>query len=135
MFTDWFHSKREPRGYKKKIGDFGEKLARRFLKNKGYRILATHFQTRIGEIDIIARDKDEIVFVEVKTRTSETFGLPEEAIDWRKQQKLIKTAQEYLFKNHLEDNPWRIDSVAIEINSQTQKVKIRHIKAAVEDMR
>lgn len=69
---------------KKKIGAFGERIAADFLSRRGYKIIDWHFQTRVGEIDLIAEDNSQIIFVEVKTRTGSNFGLPEEAINREK---------------------------------------------------
>ncbi len=69
------------------MGRAGEKRAVVFLKKKGFKILKTNYKTVFGEIDIIAQDKDTIVFIEVKTRTSDNYGVPSEAVDKRKQEK------------------------------------------------
>ena len=83
-------------GTNKQTGDFGERLAVKFLSGKGYTILETKFRTRAGEIDIIARDNDCIVFVEVKLRKGISMGYPLEAVGYRKQQKIRKTALYYM---------------------------------------
>ena len=72
---------------RREIGILGEKLARDFLKKKGYRILETNFRCQYGEIDIIARKKDYLVFIEVRTKTSNDFGTPEESITHVKERK------------------------------------------------
>lgn len=113
---------------KKKIGAYGENRAADFLIRNGYKIIDRHFQTRTGEIDLIAKKNDQIVFVEVKTRTSRNFGLPEEAIDWRKRIKLLETARWYLAGNASGIENYRIDSVAVEINRAESKIKIRHCR-------
>lgn len=77
----------------------GEDRATNYLKDKNYRILARNFKTKIGEIDIIAKDKDSIVFVEVKTRKNDMFGLPREAVTPFKQRKIRMVATQYL-KSH-----------------------------------
>lgn len=81
---------------KLETGSSGEKIAVDFLLKKGYRILETNFRTRFGEIDVIALDKDLVVYVEVKTRSSRQFGLPEEAVGHRKLQHLLKAAAYFL---------------------------------------
>ena len=86
--------------YKKLLGRTGEVNAEKFLKKLGYKILARNFKTVVGEIDIIAKDGDTVVFVEVKTRTSEKFGVPSEAVDLKKREKYFKVAEEYLVKNY-----------------------------------
>lgn len=111
---------------KQRLGKFGEELACKYLKEKGYKIINQNYYARSGEIDIVAEYNDVLVFVEVKTRTNQTFGLPEEAIDYHKQRKLIKTVEYYLLKHNLSDQDYRIDYVAIEIDRQTKRAKIRH---------
>lgn len=108
------------------LGQLGEKLACDFLKKKGYEILDQNYRTRCGEIDIVAREGDTLVFVEVKTRTNRMFGLPEEAIDARKQHKLSMTAEHYLAARHLYEKDYRIDSVAVEIDETGAEPRIRH---------
>ena len=107
--------------YKKLLGRAGEVEASKYLKKKGYTILEMNFRTRIGEADIIAKDKDVVVFVEVKTRTDREFGLPSEAVNWKKQEKYFRVASEYLLKNRLTDSECRFDVIEIENG------KINHI--------
>lgn len=116
---------------KQDLGKFGEELACKYLKEKGYKIIEKNYHARSGEIDIIAKFNDILVFIEVKTRTNLTFGLPEEAINYYKQQKLIKTVEYYLLKHHSLDQNYRIDSIAIEIDRQTKRVKIRHEESVI----
>ncbi len=113
---------------RQQLGKFGEKIACDYLKKKGYIIIEKNFYARSGEIDIIARDGNILVFVEVKTRTNLSFGFPEEAINFNKQQKIAKTVEFYLYKNNLNDQNYRIDSIAIEIDKKREKAKIRHEK-------
>ncbi len=96
----------------KKKGNFGEDLARVFLVKKGYKILEIQYLTPMGEIDIIAKDKDTIVFVEVKYRKSTKNGMPLESITKAKQQKIIKTAYYYITKNKIKGN-MRFDAIGI----------------------
>ena len=116
---------------RKELGDIGEELARKFLKKKGYRIHETNFRCREGEIDIIAERKDCLVFVEVRTRTSSSFGSPEESVTSAKKEKLIATALAYM-GNHkdLPDN-WRIDFVGIELDQKGKATRIELIENAV----
>lgn len=116
---------------KKQIGNLGEKLALKYLINKNYLILAKNYYIKGGEMDIIAQDKNnqEIVFIEVKTRTSTDFGWPEESINEKKRLRLDKAAQKYLRENnYLFDQNYRFDSVAIELNYKTRLAKISHFK-------
>lgn len=78
------------------LGATGEEKAAEFLKGKGYKILETNFSNKIGEIDIIAKDKEFVVFVEVKARSTKAFGLPSEAVNFFKQQKIRKVSLSYL---------------------------------------
>ena len=80
----------------KELGVKGETLAKEFLIDKGYKILETNFKNKIGEIDIIAKVNNVIVFVEVKTRESVKFGYPREAVNYYKQQKIRRIATSYL---------------------------------------
>ena len=107
--------------YKKLLGRAGEVKAAEFLKNKGYAILDRNFKTHFGEIDIIVKDGEYIVFVEVKTRSGDEYGAPCEAVDTRKREKYFKVAEEYLLRNGKSDSPCRFDVVEIE------KGQINHI--------
>lgn len=99
---------------KRTIGTAYEEQAVLFLQQKGYYIVEKNFRCRQGEIDIVARDGQYLVFVEVKYRKASANGLPEEAVDRRKQQKIIRTAQYYLYQKNLgEDCPCRFDVVGI----------------------
>jgi len=116
---------------KKQIGNLGEKLAIKYLINKNYLILAKNYHIKGGEVDIIVQDKDtqEIVFVEVKTRTSNDFGWPEESINKKKRLRLAKTANKYLKDNKYPfDQNYRFDSIAIELDYQARLAKISHFK-------
>lgn len=94
-------------------GKTGEKIAVTFLKKNGYRIIAVNYRCPIGEIDIVARDKNELVFVEVKTRKSAALGYPEQAVGIRKQKKISQLALWYLEENKLNSAHARFDIVAI----------------------
>lgn len=95
--------------YKKTVGDFGEDLVEEYLRNKGYDILDRNFRKSFGEIDIIARIDEIVVFVEVKTRKNKYFANPREAVTISKQQKIIKASQAYLMENDLTDSIIRFD--------------------------
>ena len=85
--------------YNKLKGQCGEDIASEVLKKKGYKILNRNYKNQIGEIDIIAKQKDTLVFVEVKTRSSEKFGIPSEAVTYYKKQKIVNTAKMYLLES------------------------------------
>ena len=115
--------------YKQNIGKIGENAAAKFLKKLGYKILSRNFKNNYGEIDVIAKDNTCTVFVEVKTRTSTDFGYPAEAVDYRKQSKIIKVAQSYSGVSY--NSYIRFDIVEVYIDKYSRKIdKINHIKNA-----
>jgi len=95
------------------FGNSAEDLAARYLKGEGFKIIARQFKTNIGEIDLVARDGDEVVFVEVKARRSSSFGYPEESVTAAKLRKIGLVAEQYIQEKKLMTTPWRIDVVAI----------------------
>lgn len=105
-------------------GNFGEDLACRYLEKSGYKIIARNFRIRGGEIDIIARDHDFLVFVEVKTRNSLKFGLPIEALTPWKIKALLKTALFYLQNISWNDKPYRLDAVCIDLTSEEPEIEL-----------
>lgn len=116
--------------YKKQRGNSGEEIASAYLENLGYKILVRNFQCRQGEIDIIALDNDEFVFVEVKTRTNKMYGEAVEAVNNIKKLHIWKTAEYYIYLKHLEDKTIRFD--VIEVYLYNNEIKINHIKQALE---
>ena len=112
------------------LGKFGEESAIDLLKTNGYRILARNYKTKLGEIDIIARDKDTVCFIEVKTRHSDRFGLPQEAISRSKQRHIAKVALMFLKENNLLDKRARFDVISIMHSEDTSKLDL--IKNAFE---
>ena len=109
---------------KKELGKQGEEIAIRFLKKKGYRILLRNYVCKMGEMDIIAREKDTLVFVEVKTRTSTEFGPPQLAVNSRKQRQLSKVALNYLNEKRLKDVKARFDVVAILLRQKGEEIEL-----------
>lgn len=103
---------------KDRLGQQGEEAAIKFLKNKGYRILERNFRCPLGEIDVIAKHQGYLVFIEVKTRSSTKYGLPEEAINFYKQRKLKQLAHYYLKFKKLSNIKCRIDVVSVLSNRQ-----------------
>ena len=95
------------------IGKGGEKIAADFLKKNGYRIVEVNYRCPIGEIDIVARDKNDLVFVEVKARKSRAMGYPEQAVGVKKQKKMSQLALWYLQEKKLNDVHARFDVVAV----------------------
>jgi putative endonuclease len=116
---------------RKELGALGEKLARDFLKKKGYRIRETNFRCREGEIDIIALKKGYLVFVEVRTKTSADFGSPEESVTFAKKEKLIASALTYLNSHRDLPSLWRIDFVAVELDQNGKATRIELIENAI----
>jgi putative endonuclease len=111
------------------LGKSGEKVALRYLEDKKYKIVAMNFRLFRGEIDIIAYDNNTLVFVEVKTRKSTDFGLPEESVTPSKQKQIKKIAQGFLTKNNLYETECRFDVVSL-ILDKGKTYSIRHIKNA-----
>ena len=113
------------------IGKWGESLAADFLSEKGYKILARNVRTEYGEIDLIVTRGDVLIFVEVKTRTSNEFGYPEDAITKQKKEHLLASAQAYL-QNHPEfEGDWRIDVIAIWRKDRNAPQQIIHFENAL----
>ena len=114
------------------VGRRGEKLARALLKKRGYKIIETNAHGYYGEIDIVAKTKDCHVFAEVRTRTTNEFGTPEESVNQRKQHKLVTCALDYVATHEgFQDKPWRIDVVAIELDEKGNPTRTDIIENAV----
>ena len=111
------------------IGKIGEDLATKYLENIGYSIIERNFIAKQGEIDIIAKDKEELVFIEVKTRTNALYGQPVDAVNRIKQKHLVKTVNYYLYLRNLENKFIRLD--VIEVYLKDKKNKINHIKQII----
>ena len=115
------------------VGILGEKLAGEFLGEKGYRILETNYRCPEGEVDIIAKDQDFLVFVEVRTKKSLEFGSPEESITPAKMRRLRAVAA-YYRQHHDNLLPlWRIDVVAVVLGQDNKAERIELIENAVDD--
>lgn len=113
---------------RRKLGNKGEDLAAEFLKDLGYKVIDRQFNTRFGEIDLVAQDGHELVFVEVKMRTNLAFGHPEEAVHSEKLSRMARAGEMYLRKRNLESAPYRYDVVAITwVEGQVPEVV--HLKA------
>lgn len=119
--------------FRKKLGGQGEKFALDYLENKGYELVTQNYHNYIGEIDLIMKDKETLVFVEVKTKTELEYGNPFEMIDSRKQKKLVQCVKAYLQKNNLQENAVRIDAIAVVMDIWGNKLRIEHIENAVTD--
>jgi putative endonuclease len=113
------------------LGQKGEKQAAQYLKKKGYKVVTANYRCQYGEIDLIARDADILIFIEVKTRTSTDFGGPTAAVDYRKQQQISKVAHHYLVTHHNDDVDARFDVISI-LSPIGQKTEIEHITNAFD---
>lgn len=115
-----------------KIGKIGENHAEQFLSSQFYEIIAKNFYCRYGEIDLIAVDilnNQELVFVEVKTRISSKFGEPEESVNYKKRQHIIKTALHFLNSSRRKaPRSWRVDAIAVKLDKRNRLKEIRHLK-------
>lgn len=110
----------------KRIGMYGENQTVKYLEQLGYTILARNFITYNGEIDIVAKDRDEYVFIEVKARTSKKFGMPRESVDVNKRSHIINSSKYFIYKYGLENKNIRFDIVEVYIDKK--KCMINHIK-------
>jgi len=119
---------------KSNIGSLGERVAANYLKNKGFEIVEMNYKNsfgrRLGEIDIIAREKGELVFVEVKTREYQKYQdtLPEENITFLKLRKLSRIAQDYLRQKNQLDAAYRFDAVSVWLDQPQKQAKIKHLR-------
>jgi putative endonuclease len=112
------------------LGAWGEDQAVRYLEKKGHKIVACNLMTPVGEVDIVARTKKELVFVEVKTRRSNAYGAPAEAVGQRKQRQIIRAAQWYLAENRSSLQP-RFDVIAV-MPDTDGRARIEHLIAAFD---
>lgn len=108
------------------VGKKGEQIAQEFLISRNYKIIAINFHSRFGEIDIIAIERGIIHFCEVKTRTTLTFGTPEEAVNRKKIERMKKTIQCYQQENGF--IPWQVDIIAIYLDHAQKTKKMIHYK-------
>jgi len=117
--------------YNKTVGTAGEKAAVKYLKKKGYKIIDTNYFVRGGEIDIIAQKDGYVVFIEVKTRTSDKFGLPTEAVGYTKQQRIQNAARFYIMSNGEVDIRFDVIGVVCDVTSNKIRIiEIEHIENA-----
>ncbi len=111
----------------------GEALARRHLARQGYSIIESNYRSPYGEIDIVAKEGECLVFVEVKSRSNRTFGSPAEAITRAKMQKLVESAQDYIQTHPGLPQMWRIDVVLVEVQRPGEPPRIELIRNAVSE--
>lgn len=112
------------------LGDFGEKTATKYLRKNRYKILERNFETKYGEIDIIAEKDDVICFIEVKTRRNNKYGEARDAVNIFKQRKIISVAKYYMMNKNCDKN-CRFDVIEVYLSESNKKiVKIEHIENA-----
>lgn len=116
---------------RKKLGQWGEEKAAQFMVEQGYKLMGKNIRTPYGEIDLIVRMEDVTVFVEVKTRSTQEFGFPEEAITPKKRLHLLEASQAFLQEHPEFDGDWRIDVIAIQSLSSETEPQIEHFENAV----
>ena len=113
------------------MGQAGEAAALGHLRERGFRILAKDWRSRVGQIDIVAEDGATLVLVEVKARRGTSFGLPEEAVDARKQRKLRTLLEVYRAQTHRQKQPCRIDVLGLLLDERLAVTRVEHIEDAV----
>lgn len=124
---------RQKNTMRQQVGRVGERLAAQALSERGYHILEHNFRCRLGEIDLVAEDAHDLVFVEVKTRRGNSHGLPEEAVTYAKRRKLVQVASYYLDLHTCAERSWRIDVVAVQFGAGGAFEEIRVYQHAVSD--
>lgn len=119
-------------GANQKIGILGEREAEKYLKKNGFKIICRNWRTRYGEIDIIAKHGEVLIFVEVKTARVGRGVRPEENITYFKSKNLLRSAKSYMLINKIKPNvAWQIDVIAIDINEEGMILNLRHIKNVI----
>ncbi len=126
-YDDPFDERRD----RQRVGKLGERIALQHLVDNGYIVLCQNWRAREGEIDLVVKDGEQIVFVEVKTRTSHAYGWPEESITLAKRRHMQKAAWEYLDAHQLLDTDWRIDVIAIDLSPSGRLERLEHYQYAV----
>ncbi len=118
---------------RKETGGLGEKLAREYIEKRGYVVIETNYRCRFGEIDIVARQGNAMVFIEVRAKHGNAFGTPEESVTLTKRRHLIATAAEYYQTHQNLPEDYRIDFVAVELGAGNRPVRIELIENAVAE--
>jgi putative endonuclease len=106
------------------LGRLGEDLALKTIKRMGYRCITRNYRCPLGEMDLIARDGDTLVFIEIKTRRAQSIAWAKEAVDWRKKRRLSKVALAYMKENHCADAKSRFDVVAVNLGWQGKEIEV-----------
>jgi putative endonuclease len=123
---------KEKRTKRKDLGDWGETYAANYLEGLGYEVLNRNVRTPYGEIDIVAKEKNQLVFIEVKTRSSKKYGNPEDSITETKILHLIESAESYLQENPEYTEDWRVDVIAIQVDPQKTAPSLTHFENALK---
>ncbi|RAL26187.1 YraN family protein [Thermoflavimicrobium daqui] len=126
----WERSVPLKRDRRREIGQVGEQAAADFLSKQGFQVITRNWSTRLGELDIIARDGEALVVVEVRTTTSQRFGFGYESIDMRKQQKVRRLALQYIHQQRITHIPLRFDVVSVLLDQERIPKQIDHLKGA-----
>ncbi len=127
------HTPKPGNAARQELGRTGERLAAEELTRRGYHIITRNFRCLHGEIDLIAEDAGDLVFVEVKTRRGTACGLPEEAVTPHKQRKLVQVAMYYLNLHNSCERAWRIDVVGVQLSANGRFEEIRVHPNAVQE--
>jgi putative endonuclease len=112
------------------LGKTGEAAARNYLARRGVRVVAENYTCAAGEIDLVGREGETVVFIEVKTRTTRAFGAPQLAVHWRKQRQIVKAAQWFLAEQRLGDVACRFDVLAIRLTGDETPPHIEWLRDA-----
>lgn len=121
-------------GRRKRLGDFGERLAAARLDQAGLRIVERKWRCSAGEIDLVAHEGETLVFVEVRTRRAGAPGSPEESLGPRKRRRLAELTYTYLAESPTLATAWRIDVVAIEVAPDGRVTRVQHHRDAIEEL-
>lgn len=124
-------SSRSTGNYKQRLGQRGEDIGAAYLERQGYVILARNWRCSLGELDIVAREGETLVCVEVRARRGDRLGTPEESITPAKQAKLVELAQTYIQETGQTDQDWRIDVMAIEVGPRGEVKRLNLIRNAI----
>ncbi len=116
---------------RKVLGKWGEDIAEKYLEDNGIRIIQKNYRTRYGEIDLIGKEDKNFVFIEVKTRQSQRFGFPEEAVTNNKLDRIETVVWDYFEEFNINDVDWRIDIVSIIRDTKTDQFQLKWIKNVV----
>jgi putative endonuclease len=113
------------------LGVAGEEVAAGWLQRAGFQILARNYRCASGEVDIVATEQGEVVFVEVRTRRTGALVGPAESVTWRKQQRILRAAERYLQVHALGERPWRVDVVAVEVDRAGRVQQVEHLRSVI----